>query len=93
MGREELPYGRIELIEYERMQGANLYPMSAPPALGSLMARFETDDLDALLERISGCGVKAVDAVEANPIFGRCRIAAVYSPAGFRLELFERIPA
>jgi catechol 2,3-dioxygenase-like lactoylglutathione lyase family enzyme len=90
MGNPDQPYGRAELIEYEGMPGKDLYPQARPPALGSLLGRFETSDLDALVSHLGCCGIHVVELPVASLIFGRCRLAAFKSPAGFSLEAFQR---
>ena len=90
MGHPEQPYGRAELIEYEGMPGKDLYPHARPPALGSLLGRFETADLDAFVRHLGRCGIQVVELPAASLIFGRCRLAAFKSPAGFSIEVFQR---
>lgn len=89
LGGADQLYGRVELIEYEGMHGADRYPAARAPALGSLVGRFETDDLDALCARLKASGMPVRDCGTIELISGPARVAATDSPAGFGLELME----
>ena len=91
LGADDNLYGRVELICYEGLSGANLYPRARPPATGALGCRVRVDSLDALLKRASAIGYRARDLDAVDLIFGRVRLAQLESPAGCMVEAFEAV--
>ena len=81
------PLGRIELVQYVGVEGADLYPRARPPACGFLGVAFDTDDLDALAARARNGGHAVEDMGAARTLVGDGRWAAVTSPAGMRVEV------
>jgi catechol 2,3-dioxygenase-like lactoylglutathione lyase family enzyme len=85
------PLGRLEVIEYQRTRGRNLFARARPPALGTLHVTYRVPDLRPLLERL-GSRVSVVDHGERCLVYGAGRVVSVRSPAGFRLEIIEQRP-
>jgi catechol 2,3-dioxygenase-like lactoylglutathione lyase family enzyme len=84
------PLGRVEVIQYERTSGANLFPRARAPALGTLHVTYQVEDLAPLLERLDRGGVAVEDHGRRRLIYGVGRVVSFRSPAGFRLEAQER---
>lgn len=87
LGDPDDPLGRIELVQYVGVEGADLYPRARPPACGFLGVAFDTDDLGALAARARSGGHPLQDMGTARTLVGGGRRAAVTSPAGMRIEV------
>lgn len=88
MGDPASRYGRLELVQYERVNSNNLYPRAVPPARGMLSATYFVPDLTPLLLR--GAAYNMRDAGVVTTIHGALRMARVQSPTGFMLDILER---
>ena len=89
MGREAEIFGRMELVQYEGLAGTDRFPLAKAPALGTLHCRFQVDSLEAFVERAGQAGAAVRHYGLIQTIFGSGHAAAVYSPAGLRVEVFE----
>lgn len=81
------PLGRIEVIEYQRVAGADRYPRARPPACGLLHATWRVPDLAPLRARLATAGVATTEHGVVTTLFGTGALLACRSPAGFRVEL------
>ena len=89
MGRETELFGRMELVQYEGLTGTDRFPLAQSPALGTLHCRVEVDSMDKFIERARSLGVAVRHYGPIQTMFGSGLAAAVYSPAGLRLEVIE----
>lgn len=83
------PLGRVEVIEYERTAGRNLFGRAKPPALGTLHVNYQVSGLGPLLERLASAGISHMDHGARRLLYGTGRVISFQSPAGFRLEVQE----
>lgn len=83
-------YGRLEIVQYEGVAGADLYPRARPPARGLLSVTFFVPDVGAVLARATALPATAVDHGQRDTIFGAVRMATLTSPAGLRIDLVQR---
>ena len=90
MGREQNFFGRVELIEYEGLEGQNRFRMAQPPALGALHCAFALNSLDKFIERAAKMNVEMTTYENMETIFCVGTMYSVYSPAGLRIEVFQR---
>lgn len=84
--------GRIELMQFVGVSGQDFSDRARPPNLGILGVRLPVADLDAALQRLSGQGLAPTagpNPMTLNP-YGEIRWAAVRSPSGITVELFEQ---
>jgi catechol 2,3-dioxygenase-like lactoylglutathione lyase family enzyme len=81
-------YGRLEIVQYEGVQSANLYPKAKPPARGMLSVTFFVPSVAALLAKAPATAAP-VDHGNVDTIFGRAHLATLTSPAGLRIDLVE----
>lgn len=79
--------GKIELVQYVGVEGADLYPNARPPACGFLGVGFDTGDLDALVFRAEAGGHPVEPLPTVETLTGGGRRVAVTSPAGWRIEV------
>jgi catechol 2,3-dioxygenase-like lactoylglutathione lyase family enzyme len=89
-GDPEEPLGRVEVIEYERSTGRNLFARANAPALGTLHVTYRVADLAPLLDRLGAAGVGHQDHGDRRLLYGAGRVISMRSPAGFRIEVQER---
>ena len=89
LGRETELFGRMELVQYEGLAGTDRFPLAKAPALGTLHCRFQVDSLETIVERAGQAGTAVRHYGLIQTIFGSGHAAAVYSPAGLRVEVFE----
>ncbi|MFW6412930.1 MAG: VOC family protein [Oceanicaulis sp.] len=84
--------GRVELMHFVGLDGADFSERARPPNLGLLAVRLPVDDLEASLARLAA--LEAAPA--AGPVtlglspYGEISWAAVRSPGGVVVELFEQ---
>ena len=84
--------GRIELMQFVGLSGRDFSDRARPPNLGLLAVRLPVDDLDLTLDRLAGLGFEpaAGPARSMRAPYGDLRWAAVRSPSGVIVELFEQ---
>ncbi len=89
LGAEADPMGRIEVIEYQRTGGADLFQRARAPATGALHAGWQVESLDPLRRQLDARGIdyEAVDALDT--IYGSGPVIAFRTPAGCRIEVQE----
>jgi catechol 2,3-dioxygenase-like lactoylglutathione lyase family enzyme len=90
MGREQNFFGRVELIKYEGLQGQDRFRMARPPALGALHSAFALNSLDGFIERAAKMDVEMTAYENMETIFCVGTMYSVCSPAGLRIEVFQR---
>ena len=92
-------YGRLEIVQYEGVKSADLYPHARPPARGLLSVTFFVPDVGVVLARAAALAAETgAGAMRAPPIdhgvvdtvFGTARMATLTSPAGLRIDLVQR---
>lgn len=83
-------FGRVEIIEYQGVEGTNRYPLAKPKALGTLHISFTTSDLDGIRQRLDAAEIPINEHGNVNTLFGSGEAISISSPAGFRIEIHER---
>jgi catechol 2,3-dioxygenase-like lactoylglutathione lyase family enzyme len=81
------PMGRIEVIEYQRTGGADLFTRARPPATGTLHAGWRVPALAPVLERLESRGIDYREYGVQATIHGTGPVIAFHTPAGFRIEI------
>jgi len=84
--------GRIELMEFVGLSGQDFSDRARPPNLGLLGVRVPVQDLNATLERLSALGFEPAAGPGRRTLapYGAIVWAAVQSPSGIIVELFEQ---
>jgi len=80
-------FGRMELIEYEGINGENLFVRAEPPATGILRCGFVVDSAGEFLARAEQQGLAPGQGLVADTIVGNHRVYEITSPAGLRIEV------
>lgn len=88
-GDPSYTYGRLEIVQYERAESANLYPKACAPARGLLGVSFVVPDVAAVVSRAKLSGARIDVPQKIDCIFGAVLTATVYSPAGLRIDLLQ----
>lgn len=81
------PLGRIEIIEYQRVTGDDLYPRAIPPATGILHVNYRVPDLTPIRTCLAQAGVPVAEHGIVATVFGTGPVMSFRSPAGFRIEV------
>ena len=88
-GDPSYTYGRLEIVQYERAESANLYPKACAPARGLLGVSFVVPDVAAVVSRAKLSGARIDVPQKIDCVFGSVLTATVYSPAGLRIDLLQ----
>jgi catechol 2,3-dioxygenase-like lactoylglutathione lyase family enzyme len=84
--------GRIELMQFVGLTGEDFSNRALPPNLGILGVRIPVEDLGAVLERLDSQGVSPAAGPQTRILspYGEITWAAVRSPSGILIELYEQ---
>lgn len=88
-GNPLAPFGRMEIIKYEGVSGADLFARAAPKALGILHVAYRTSSLKHLIERLETFGISHLDHGHIELLSGSGKVISFRSPAGFRIEVCQ----
>ncbi len=86
-GDPEDPLGRIEIIEYQRLEGEDLYPRAKPPATGILHMNYRVKSLAPVRTRLRAAQIAVTEHGALSALYGSGPILSCHSPAGFRIEV------
>ncbi len=87
LGAKDEPMGRIEIIEYQKTDGRDLYSLAKPPATGTLHVNWRVTDLDGLRANLEKWGIPVTDYGDLEMLYGTGPVIAFKSPGGFRIEV------
>ena len=91
LGEPDDPMGRIEIVEYQQTEGTDRYQLAKPPNTGTLHVTWQVADLAPLRANLETWGVPVTEHGPVDAIFGSGPMISFYSPAGFRIEVQERV--
>ena len=84
------PLGEVELVTYQGIDGADLYPRARPGARGVTHLNWQVDDIEALAAHLSAHGVgHSASTIDGSLIQSRASLI-FHSPAGLRWEAHLR---
>ncbi len=86
LGQEADEFGRMEIVDYQGVEGTDRYPRALPPALGTLHVRYELADLTPLKTRLRELGIPFEEIADINSLLGTGDVLVFRSPAGLRIE-------
>ena len=83
--------GRVELIEWNGLDGRDLADRAAPPNLGHVGLRWAVADVNAAASRITSAGYSLESSVRPALLqpYGDVKICSVRTPDGVLYELFQ----
>jgi catechol 2,3-dioxygenase-like lactoylglutathione lyase family enzyme len=90
LGDPKSLFGRMELIEYVGVGGADLFSVALPPATGILGCGFVVRSLEAFSKLASANEIDVRSLPESDLLYGRGRLMKLSSPAGLAIQIFER---
>jgi len=90
MGRNTHIFGRMELIAYEGVMGLDRFPLARAPAPGTLNCGFAVESVPKILDRAQRAGMAVSEFHDLETIFGTGHMGVLNSPAGLRIEVYQR---
>lgn len=83
--------GRVELIEWNGLEGRDLADRATPPNLGHMGLRWVVSDLNAAAKRIIGAGYALETQISSATLkpYGDVQMLSVRTPDGVLYEIFE----
>ena len=87
LGNPDNLFGRMELIEYTGVNGADLFPRLLAPATGILNCGFKLSGIEEFRNRAIAAGFSVTEHTLSDLIFGSGVLLSLISPAGFRLYI------
>lgn len=86
LGEEADEFGRIEIVDYQGVEGEDRYARAVAPALGTLHVRYEVADLGPLKTRLQDLGIPFDEFASISSLLGAGDVLVFRSPAGLRIE-------
>ena len=91
LGAPERDNGRVELIQWEGLEGRDLTERARPPNLGHMALRWAVTDVKASAKRIADAGYALfadIQPVTLHP-YGTVQLCSVRTPDGVVYDLFQ----
>lgn len=89
MGKPDEPFGRMELVSYERLPGENRFARTQPFATGVIACGCVVESLDDTIAVLAQEGLTVGAVIEGETLLGSGRVVRAQSPAGMKLDLLE----
>jgi catechol 2,3-dioxygenase-like lactoylglutathione lyase family enzyme len=89
LGSPDEAFGRVELVHYQGVAGADLYPRARPPARGALHSSFDVRSLAPVRERAVAMGLAVDERGSPGTLDGSGPAVAITTPAGLRVFVRE----
>ena len=89
LGAPDNLFGRMELIEYIGVNGANRFERAVPPATGILGCGFFTDSLEKFSNGAAAYDIPVIAKMKTDAIFGNGEVIQLASPAGLRIWMHQ----
>ncbi len=86
LGRADEHFGQIELVDYQGVEGRDLYPRAVPKARGILMVTYQVAELAPLTTALNNADVEFTPFDNARTLAGDGNGIVFYSPAGLRIQ-------
>ena len=83
-------FGSLIIVDYDGVEGTDLYPKAKPKSLGTLHIAYRVADLAPLRSRLADAGVNVTDHGRVSTVFGDGNAISFHSPAGLRIEIHEQ---
>jgi len=89
LGKASQPFGRMELVSYEQIEGLDRFTRTEPFATGIISCGFVVESLDAVLSQLSADGLAVGASMSFDTMLGRGLATRAVSPAGLKLDLIQ----
>jgi hypothetical protein len=89
LGEPDNLFGRMELIEYVGVKGANCFQRAVVPATGILSCGFMVESLDDFISDAAKLNITINRKNRKNLLFGSGEVATLVSPAGLKIWLHQ----
>jgi hypothetical protein len=86
LGDEADEFGRIEIVDYQGVEGEDRYARAVAPSLGTLHIRYEVPDLAPLTTRLQNLDIPFDEIPAISSLLGTGDVLVFRSPAGLRIE-------
>ena len=86
-GRKGHALGELELIEYQGVEGSDLYPRAVPKARGILQLTYRVDRLAEIVARLEAHGIDFERRESVSTLAGQGALLRFSSPAGLRIDV------
>lgn len=87
LGDEHEHMGRVELVEYQQVQGEDRYPLARAPSRGFLHLCFVTEQFEDFKALLKSKSIDFTDYGLMHTLYGERKAMSLFSPAGFRVEV------
>ncbi len=89
LGDPDNLFGRMELIEYVGIKGANCFARAVVPATGILSCGFMVESLEEFFSEAAELNVTIIPKKKKDLLFGSGEVAKLISPAGLTIWLHQ----
>ncbi len=86
LGEADNEFGRMEIVDYQGVEGEDRYPRAVAPSLGTLHVRYEVASLEPLKDRLNKMSISFETFANINSLLGSGEVVVFHSPAGLRIE-------
>ena len=91
LGKTIEPFGRMELVSYEGIQGVNRFNRTVPFATGVISCAFIVPLLAKTVAGLEALALPAADAGRFNTVLGEADVVRTTSPAGMKIDLLQLV--
>ncbi|MDG1462300.1 MAG: VOC family protein [Gammaproteobacteria bacterium] len=84
LGKASEPFGRMELVSYEGIEGMNRFERTVAGATGVITCSIVVEDIDSVAAKL-----ETSDFGEQQTMLGAARVMRSESPAGMKLDLLQ----
>ncbi|MDG2156120.1 MAG: VOC family protein [Gammaproteobacteria bacterium] len=91
LGKTIEPFGRMELVSYEGIQGVNRFNRTVPFATGVISCAFIVPLLAKTVAGLEVLALPVADAGRFNTVLGEADVVRTTSPAGMKIDLLQLV--
>ena len=91
LGKTTQPFGRMELVSYEGIQGVNRFDRTVPFATGVISCAFIVPLLAATVASLEARALSVGSTGRFNTLLGEADVVRTTSPAGMKIDLLQLV--
>ncbi|MEO0574814.1 MAG: VOC family protein, partial [Pseudomonadota bacterium] len=88
-GRHEQPLGELEIVDYQGVDGADLYFRAKAPSRGILQLSFTVADRTKIASRLQQQAYPVQARGPSRSLLAEGDVITIYSPAGLRIDIWQ----